>query len=68
MPVLDQSLGQNEIDQVVHAIPDHKSEVEVLEGSMIWHSHLKINSIVLTRSTRECNFLEYKDYKIVYKR
>ncbi|EGR32744.1 hypothetical protein IMG5_071970 [Ichthyophthirius multifiliis] len=28
----------------------------------------EINSIVLTRSSRLCNFLEWNDYKIVYKR
>ena len=28
----------------------------------------EINSMVLTRSSRMCNFLEYNQYKIVYKR
>ncbi|EGR28376.1 hypothetical protein IMG5_176750 [Ichthyophthirius multifiliis] len=28
----------------------------------------EINAIVLTRSSRFCNFLEWNDYKIVYKR
>ncbi|KAM3133074.1 AP-1 complex subunit sigma-2 [Paramecium bursaria] len=28
----------------------------------------EINAIVLTRTTRHCNFLEYNEYKIVYKR
>jgi len=28
----------------------------------------EINGIVLTRGTKDCNFLEYNEYKIVYKR
>ena len=28
----------------------------------------EINHIVLTRHSKACNFLEWKDYKIVYKR
>ena len=28
----------------------------------------EINNIVLTRGSKECNFLEWKDFKIVYKR
>lgn len=28
----------------------------------------QINNIVLTRSSKLCNFLEWKDYKIVYKK
>lgn len=44
-----------------------------------WYSHnlstnerqkyvKEINNIVLTRSSKACNFLEWNDYKIVYKR
>jgi AP-1 complex subunit sigma 1/2 len=33
------------------------------------HKFIKeINSMVLTRGNKNCNFLEYNDYKIVYKR
>jgi len=29
---------------------------------------IKVNQLVITRNPKMCNFLEYKDYKIVYKR
>ena len=35
---------------------------------VIIYSQSQINAIVLTRTTRHCNFLEYNEYKIVYKR
>lgn len=28
----------------------------------------KVNQLVITRKPKMCNFVEYKDYKIVYKR
>jgi AP-1 complex subunit sigma 1/2 len=29
---------------------------------------MKVNQLVITRNPKMCNFLEYKEYKIVYKR
>lgn len=29
---------------------------------------MKVNQLVITRHPKACNFLDYKEYKIVYKR
>lgn len=29
---------------------------------------IQVNQLVLTRKPKMCNFVEYKDYKIIYKR
>jgi AP-1 complex subunit sigma 1/2 len=29
---------------------------------------VQVNTMVLTRKPKMCNFLDYKDYKIIYKR
>ncbi len=34
----------------------------------VFFSMIKVNQLVITRNPKMCNFLDYKDYKIVYKR
>ena len=66
MFLLDQQARKVQADQVVLRKPVAVLEATDSEGG---RSVLrKVNQLVITRHPKACNFLDYKEYKIVYKR
>jgi AP-1 complex subunit sigma 1/2 len=63
---LDESAGQVAPDQVVQL--GHVAEGEAAVPARGTASVMQVNTMVLTRKPKMCNFLDYKDYKIIYKR
>jgi hypothetical protein len=52
--------------QVVHpqSLTTRKTKIPQISTSFL----TQVNQLVITRKPKACNFVEYKDYKIVYKR
>ena len=46
--------------------PESVRETAIVEGGTTVLS--KVNQMVITRGPKMCNFLDYKEFKIVYKR
>ena len=53
-------------DEVVLDEPEPVGEATTAEGGM--SALTKVNQMVITRGPKMCNFLDYKEWKIVYKR
>lgn len=53
-------------DEVVLDEPESVGEATTAKGGM--SPLTKVNQMVITRGPKMCNFLDYKEWKIVYKR
>ena len=62
----DKSSRPIEIDQMVLKQPHPVRKATIAQISIPWC--MQVNQLVITRQPKMCNFLDFKDYKIVYKR
>ena len=64
--LLDKSSWSFKVDEVVLYELEPIREAAYVEGGMVDLS--EVNQLVITRGAKMCNFLDYKEWKIVYKR
>lgn len=66
MLFLDQQTRAIPVDQVV--LVKHVAAGEAAFPKISTHCFIQVNQLVITRKPKMCNFIDYKEYKIVYKR